>query len=77
MVTRSTDLVSSQSFPQLCKNLLKMRGFWVCVRYWAYIYDTFSRRKSLDHGLKPLFAVLTEFTPVLPGFDEAKALRSR
>ena len=50
-------LVSSQSFPHLCKNLWKLVFFCVRNRKNSIIMDVFSRRKSAEHDLKPLLTV--------------------
>jgi hypothetical protein len=52
-------------------------GILPSVRYRASFYDAYCRRNPADHGLKPLSVRLTEFTPPLPGFDEAKVLKWR
>jgi hypothetical protein len=66
-------LVSSQSFPHLWKNLLKMLGIWRSQRQRIWFFEIFSRRKPTNYGLKPLSALLTEFGPVFQGVGEAKA----
>jgi hypothetical protein len=65
-----------ESFPHLWKNLLKMRVWRAFVRYGAMFHDTFSRRKSVKHGLTALFWGHAELSDALWGAAEAKVRKS-
>jgi hypothetical protein len=52
-------------------------GFALSVRLKAMFHDTFSRRRSAKHGLKPFFEGLATFSHALGRRAEAKVRRSR
>src|SRR5688572_21660276 len=60
-IKRKCILVSSQSFPHLCKNLWKMVFFGVRMQRNAVFMDTFARRRFIEHDLRPFFAFLQPF----------------
>jgi len=68
-------LVWPQSFQHLWKNLWKMLENWPRVRQKARFYDSFVRRKAVDHGLKPFSIDPSGLHGLLRGGREAKLLK--
>ena len=67
------NLVSSQSFPHLCKNLWKMALFVVLIAKCALFMATFWRRKPAEHDLRPFPAYFESPDPHRSPACKAKA----